>query len=89
MVPTQPKHRALSRLVVEEPAYQQQPALALSQMPSRRSFVVVWLMHHLPRRPLVAVADLASHPCLLGDLMGPVDLVGVGFGSSREGQWAC
>jgi hypothetical protein len=46
-------------------------------------------MHHLPRRPLVAVADLASHPCLLGDLMGPVDLVGVGFGSSREGQWAC
>lgn len=84
VVPTQPIHLASSRLVAGEPA-----CLLQLVMPSRRSWVVAWMMHRRPLLPSVAEPDPASHPCLLGGPEDPVGLVEVGSGSGREGQWAC
>jgi len=84
VVPTQPIHLASSRLVAGEPA-----CLMQLVMPSRRSWLVAWMVRRLPLLPSVAGPDPASHPCLLEDPEDPGGLVEVGSGSGREGQWAC
>lgn len=84
MVLTQPIRQASNRLGVEGAVLRQH----LAELPLHHSWVAVWLLHRLPRRPLVAEPDQASRLWRLADprdLEGPV---AADSGLSQEGQSA-
>lgn len=86
VVLTQPTHQVSSRLEVEGAVLLQHLVL---ELPLHHSWVVVWLLRHLPQRPLVAELAQAFHLCLLVDPRDPVGPAAADSDSSQEGQSAC